>query len=501
MSNLNIENKEEIQKALDEILNENISVDTFQDIAAKSLESSEFDKVNSILLEYYNKRVGYDFQNSLKEQLKLMVNEKVLSKLNDTNDLEKSKEEKVNEIGNEENVDKDTLEKASQKLDEKEKDKSIQNDNSEEYDFRAELMKQVYIEEFKKYSDLLYRLKEKQAYNRELTVGDKQGTELVLYEKYLMNLESSYKGYANLNKLKEKTLNDSKEIKEIKEKLAYDLGKKEEYIDNKVNMRLNNFKDMYKKRQEIAKKISEITDNKMLQNDPNRFKKEMDYYQEEYRKITYKMRVLDPTLEEYQEMIRVEYENKEFANRELGINSEVGFGSGYSDKQKEFDKENLKRSTENRAVDIEYKDDITVKNTVDDLIREASTRINQDIRYDEVEEYLQQAEDMLSINENENKEAKDEQIKVSNEKLDKYMDKKVSGKTDKEITEEEKNAKDPSNYETPFTVKNECNNTKVDENDLNKKLELKERLRKVQEKRNQIFGVQKEEESINLIRK
>ena len=362
-------------------------------------------------------------------------------------------------------------------------------------------MKQVYIEEFKKYAELLYKLKERQAYDRNLTIGDKQGTELVLFEKYLMNLEASYKGYANSKNLTDKNLNDYKEIKEIKEKLAYDLGKKEEYIDNKVNVRMNIFKEIYQKRQEIAKKISEIADNKMLKNNPERFKKEMDYYQEEYRKITYEIRVLDPTLEEYQEMIRVEQENKDFAKRELGINSQVGFSTGYSDNQKEIDESMVKKSIESKSINMEYKDNTIVKNTVDDLIREASTRINQNIRYDEVEEYLQQAEDMLSINENENKEAKKKQNKISNEKLDKYMDKKVSGKTDEEIRKEEKNAKNPSNYESPFTVRNECNDTKVKENDLNKKLELKERLRKIQEKRNQIFGKQKDEENIEMIRK
>lgn len=501
MSNLIVNNKKEIQAALNEILENNVSVDGFQDIAAKSLEVNEFDKVNRLLLDYYNKKVGYDFQNSLKQQLKLMVNEKVLAKLNNSDDLQKAKEKEIKDIESEENVDKSTLEKASKKLEDKKEKEEKNKDYKEEYDFKAELMKQVYIEEFKKYAELLYKLKERQAYDRNLTIGDKQGTELVLFEKYLMNLEASYKGYANSKNLTDKNLNDYKEIKEIKEKLAYDLGKKEEYIDNKVNVRMNTFKEMYQKRQEIAKKISEITDNKMLQNNPEKFKKEMDYYQEEYRKITYEIRVLDPTLEEYQEMIRVEQENKDFAKRELGINSQVGFSTGYSDNQKEIDESMVKKSIESKSINMEYKDNTIVKNTVDDLIREASTRINQNIRYDEVEEYLQQAEDMLSINENENKEATKKQNKISNEKLDKYMDKKVSGKTDEEIRKEEKNAKNPSNYESPFTVRNECNDTKVEENDLNKKLELKERLRKIQEKRNQIFGKQKDEENIEMIRK
>lgn len=192
MSNLNIKNNEEVQKILDDILDENVSVESFQEIASRSLENAEVDKINSILLDYYNKNIGYDFQSSLKQQLKLMINEKVLSKLDSTNDLEKSREDKIREVGNEEKVDKDTLEEASKNIDENKKDKEEQDNDSKEFDFKAELMKQVYIEEFKKYSELLYRLKEIQAYNRELTIGDKEGTQLVLYERYLMNLEHNY---------------------------------------------------------------------------------------------------------------------------------------------------------------------------------------------------------------------------------------------------------------------------------------------------------------------
>ena len=106
MSNLIVNNKKEIQAALNEILENNVSVDGFQDIAAKSLEGNEFDKVNRLLLDYYNKKVGYDFQNSLKQQLKLMVNEKVLAKLNNSDDLQKAKEKEIKDIESEENVDK-----------------------------------------------------------------------------------------------------------------------------------------------------------------------------------------------------------------------------------------------------------------------------------------------------------------------------------------------------------------------------------------------------------
>lgn len=260
---------------------------------------------------------------------------------------------------------------------------------------------------------------------------------------------------------------------------------------------------MYQKRQNIAKKIAEIAENKILQQEPEKFKKEMDYYQEEYRKITYEIRVLDPTLEEYQEMIKTEKENKEFSEEKNGVNSEIGFSSGYSKKQDDIDDRNKNLSTESKAVNIEHENDVTVKNALKDIIDKASICLNQDYSYKQAEEYIQSAEDMLAIYENERNEAKGNQNKVSNDKLDRYMDKNISGKSNNEISEEEKNAKDPSNYEDPYTLRKECNDTKVKEGNLNKKLELKERLKKVNDKYNQLYETQKENEkdNIELIRK
>ena len=494
MANLNKVNEEKMEEILDEILQENISVETFQEVAARSLETAEYDKVNQLLLQHYNKKVGYNFQDAVRQELKLMVNEKMLSKLEKTDDLDKAREEQANEIGNEENIDKDTLEKATKSMNEKNKENQKR---TQEMDFRAELMKQVYIEEFKKYSNMLYKMKERQAYNRELTVGDKEGTELVLYEKYLITLQANYKGYAGLKKLDEKDLNEVEEIKKLKEKAGYDLGKTEEYIDSKVNKRLNNVKELYQKRQKIARKLSEITDDKILQQNPTEFKKQMDYYQEEYRKLTYEMRIQDPTLETYEQMIAMEQENKEFSQRENGVNSELGFASGYSDKQKDIDIKMHNKNIESKVGKMGYKDDVAVKNATRDLIKEAAVRLEQTEDYAKVEEYLQSAEDMLGIKDNENKEAEGKQEKVSNQKPDKYMDKN-SRKTTDEVIQEEKNAKDPSNYEDPYSLRKECDDTTIEGKKLDKKLELKERLRKVQGKYNEIYGNQELDKDENV---
>ena len=60
MANLNKVNEEKMEEILDEILQENVSVETFQEVAARSLETAEYDKVNQLLLQHYNKKVGYN---------------------------------------------------------------------------------------------------------------------------------------------------------------------------------------------------------------------------------------------------------------------------------------------------------------------------------------------------------------------------------------------------------------------------------------------------------
>ena len=350
--------KEEVDQVLDEIINENVSIDNFQEITEKSLETSEYEKVNALLLDYYNKKNNTDFQEVLKQELKLMVNEKVLSKLQNSGDLEKAKEEKIDDeakdIINEEGVDKKTLDEAKEKV----KDEQNKEQNKE-YDLRAELMKHVYVEEFKKYSATLYKLKETQAYNRELTVGQKQGTELVMYEKYLASLETKYKAYASTKGLSVKEINQDNEIKDLKDKLKYQVGKKEEYIDDKVGKRMNNFRELFDKRENISSKMLELVNSNMAKENPEEFKKQMDNYQDEYRKITYEIRVQDPSLEEYQNQILIEKENKEFANKE--IRSQIGFASGYSDEQRIIDESELKQSNESRAVMEEQDIDMSMK--------------------------------------------------------------------------------------------------------------------------------------------
>ena len=86
MVSIKTRKEQDIERMLDEILDENISTQTFQEIAEQSLETAQYEKVNSLLLQHYNNKIDHDFQEELKNELKAMVSEKMLSKLEDSKD-------------------------------------------------------------------------------------------------------------------------------------------------------------------------------------------------------------------------------------------------------------------------------------------------------------------------------------------------------------------------------------------------------------------------------
>ena len=220
--------REDTDKFLDEVLNSNITVENFQEIAAKSLETAEFERVNKILLDHYNKENKIDFQT----QLKAIIGNDVIEKIKNREDIEIEEENQIDEQARDiEGVDEKTIEEAKKNTkQEKEKNK----DENKEFDLRAELMKQVYKEVYKKYSDTLYDLQRRQLGRDELTVGDKEGTELVLYENYLKRLERNYNGYANIHNLDEKILSDNKDIMEAKKDLARNIGRDEDLSKQRI---------------------------------------------------------------------------------------------------------------------------------------------------------------------------------------------------------------------------------------------------------------------------
>jgi hypothetical protein len=484
MSNLKHQEKEKMQETLNEILDQNISVDSFLETSEKSLETAEYEKVNNMLLEYYDKSNKFNFQENLKGQLKLMVNEKMLSKMENVDDLEVKEEREISEEVD--GVDKKTLEEASKNVEEKEQENKDEKNNAEEFDLRAELMKQIYIEEFKKYANTLYKLKESQIERDELTVGDKEGTELVLHENYLKNIERNYMGYAKLRGLDEKTLSDNEEIKDMKKDLNEKIGKAENESKEAINKKIERVKDLTEKRQEIANKMNEISNEGLEKTNPGKYKELMDEYQKEYRMVTYEIREESPTLEEYTKQIEIEQENIEFADRYAITpdNSDIVAGNVITDK-KDIYTEDTEGTPENKVKDTVVKEDETIANNIDDYMKEIEVQIGQG-RFEKAEELLQSTEEILEIKDNQEEEASEEKDKDSNEKIDEDLD--------DEKEENDKKMKDADLSDERGYWKS----ASLQDDDVSKKDELNRRLKFAREKFKEKFPEYSKQQEKNM---
>lgn len=436
MSILKEEEKDKIQNVLDEILEQTVSVDGFQEMAAKSLEDAEYEKVNRMLLDYYDKANRTNFQENLKAQLKAMTSEKVLSKLENTKDLEETKEKEKQEVSNELGVEGDTLEEASKKVEQAQKEKEKKGaKQTEELDLRAELMKQVYIEEFKKYANTLYRLKESQIGANELTVGDKEGTELVLHENYLKNLERNYSGYAKQKGLAEKTLDEQEEIQNIKKDLKEKIGRGESESREQIQKKIRKIQVLSQKKLEIANQINELSESSLAKDQPEKFKEMMDEYQKEYRDITYQIREESPTIEEYIKQMDEERENRELADQ-YGMteeNSDFVAGNVVEKNGIGREPEDKKGTPEKEVKNTIVKEDETLAKNIDDYLREIEIQIGQG-RFEKAEELLQSTESMLDIKDNEEQEANEKKAKDSNAKLESKNQK--TEKQNEDLTDE-----------------------------------------------------------------
>lgn len=454
--------REDTDKFLDEVLNSNITVENFQEIAAKSLETAEFERVNKILLDHYNKENKIDFQT----QLKAIIGNDVIEKIKNREDIEIEEENQIDEQARDiEGVDEKTIEEAKKNTkQEKEKNK----DENKEFDLRAELMKQVYKEVYKKYSDTLYDLKRRQIGRDELTVGDKEGTELVLYENYLKRLERNYNGYANIHNLDEKILSDNKDIMEAKKDLARNIGRDEDLSKQRIEKNIHAIDKLYEERKVIAEKIEELSRNEKYDEDA------MKEYQKEYRKLTYRIRDIQPSLEEYARQIEMEQKNIDLA-KEYGLpgDNEIVAGNIVKDDITRDDLEDIEGSVEEKVEKVQGDEEYDKAKHLYNLSKDIRVQINEG-RYEEAEKQLEQAETELEIEDTEEKEAEDKEQKLSNEEVDEKLD-----------NENEKNREDMSSKGkiiNDLDERKDWSNKTLTDDDISKKDKLLERLNRVEDK-------------------
>lgn len=418
---INSKKETEYEKVLREILDENINIESQgEDVEKLTSNYTEYDRTNKMLLKYYNEKTGSDFQNELKSKLSKEAHKKVTKRLDEVDSqLEKDEqEEQIRELSKEtlegEQISKEIEERAIKKAQEK-------SEENPEVDFKAEVIKAIYEAAFEEYSYLLEKYKKAQLKDDSMTVGDKEGTELVLYEKYLINLEKKYAGYAKSKGLKEKTLTEDTNIKEKKDKLEYEMKKMTRSNDKSIKDNLQRIRILADRRNAIADRMLELSENRKNMS-PEQFKQSMEYYQNQYFEVTIELRSQDPSLEEYKSQIMQENENIEYSNRIIGERSDNIIAGAYQEIDAYGDvKEDLGDENLEEIEDISEDYVVTTQDSVEDMIKEAKTAL----QYGEIEraiEIVESAEMITFGKEGENLEYEEESTKESDEQIKEDME-------------------------------------------------------------------------------
>ena len=437
-------NAKTYEQAISEFLDQSIRLDSQGEDIESIISNSNFDKNNEILLKYYNEKTGTDFQESLKEEFKLKVSNKLNERLDNESDQKDHIDEQIRDISKEtfenEQIDKKTQEHAIKKV-----ESESENDLSKkEIDFKAELIKGVYEEVYERYSSILEKYKRQQLRQEAMSIGDKEGTELVLYEKYLNNIETKYRNYAVSKGLEQKSIDEDSNIKSIKEKLRSDMKKMTRANDVKIEDNIQRIKILSDRRNAIAEKMSEISSSRDNMT-PTNFKATMDYYQQQYFALTVEMRSQDPTLELYQQQMIQENENIDYSNRMIGIRTDNIVAGSYQEVDSYGnEKDDLGDKNANTLYEIVDDYSTSVEVNVEDLIVEAQDAVNKgDLQH--AIEVIESAEaitfgyDVSSQDENKNETNQtDEQVKEKVEQ-NKEADENSKEKSNNDFMQEMEN--------------------------------------------------------------
>lgn len=422
----------EYEKAMKNFLDENIDIQSQGSDIEGLAHNSEFDRTNEMLLRYYNEKTGDDFQKGLKEILGIEAYKKLKKKLKahgkdiDENEKEEQIRDMSEEAFKDEEVSKEDKERAIKKV-----EKEAKSDSDVELDFKAELMKSVYEEAFERYENILTKYKNIQLREESMTVGDREGTELVLSEKYLRNIEKNYSKYARAKGLDVKNLDEDDNIRAKKEKLESDMKKLTKANDLKIEDNIQRIRILLSRRNEVAEKMLEISENRESMS-PEQFKASMDYYQQQYFDLTVEMRSQDPTLEMYQQDIRQENENIEYSNMSIGARNDKIVAGSYQERKDEVP--NIGDNNIEQIQDITQDFGTTSKEAIDELIEDAQDALDKG-DLDHATEIIESAE-VISFGREISHDDSDENMpKVENEEIQEKLD--DTEKKDEEFEEQE----------------------------------------------------------------
>ena len=378
----------EFDIAMTEILRENFDTKTQGKDVEEMLYSND-DKIQQLLLDYYNTYDSrHDFQTelirSLAVKLKLNEEEFIAKKGHDSKE---EQDEQIREVAKEtqdeeESIDDETKKRAENKI---KKDKSKEGLSKNE--LKAELMKAVYMDVFERYEKALIDYKKVQERKEMATIGDREGTEIILYERYLQKLEKNYANFARANGVDMKDIDADEDIKKKKEMFAKTIGEYDDINDQNVEQNLKRVDELTKKRDYYAGKLAEIIENKDNMSHVE-FHNSLQSYNDLYIEATLELNSIKPSLGMYQQNLETEKENMEFYEREIGFNSNervaIGKTLGDDGKLRKEEHENVED-----VVDISNTGALNQENAIDDIVVVARKAFDKYLKTGDMEDFCE----------------------------------------------------------------------------------------------------------------
>lgn len=286
--------KEELKIAMKEALEKSDkSYTDFEKSQQEVLGIYKSDDINKMLIEYYDKKIGNS--NNIQEELNKTFIEGAMEKLQ-----EREQERALEELELPEDTDENTKKEALKKLKEDGKDKELTKE-----ELQSELYKSIYESVFEEYSRRMLEVKDRQIKTGSLTVGDKEGTELVIYERYLVGIEM-----AN-HKLGGERFSADNRISDIRNEFKEKFDDKQNQVDYVTRDSIDKMKELYDKKKDISEEIEYYNLNPHLATP-----EQMKTLREQYMEVAFELRAMSPSLEEYSRQIDLLEENRRFADRE-----------------------------------------------------------------------------------------------------------------------------------------------------------------------------------------
>jgi hypothetical protein len=317
--------------------------------------------VTDEILKRYNKLNQINFQNELKANVKEMFADNLMKRLDKKQELAKKKTNQETEKKTLSTLKKEGLavsRNAGKTIDIKiEEEGKKGNFDLTEEDIRKEAIKALYEETLDKYYALRERVsagKNGQVQTGDLDVGDKAGTELVLYEAYLKRINLNY-----MSKYKIFISEDDKEISEKENKYINREQKNQKVVNYKAEKNLDRITHLNDEINSIAEEITFLGMNSSLIKSED-FDQKMDALQKQYIEKNYELRELSPNMLEMKEQIEKKEELDEFRDSNIG---EV-YENKYEKKVQNKENYNLVKKEDNIKDKIEENGSKEIKENV-----------------------------------------------------------------------------------------------------------------------------------------